>query len=136
MSDFGCYMIVYNQTSEDLTLSDLPTPSWGSWHVPPPSTLKANTNSARLALVDSSGPAGSEGQFTYKTSAGSTVTATFGCPYSGNNYGSWTGDFKNNQNFDLSWNGFVGNNGTPQQDGIDTSGHPCSYNFYIKDPSK
>ena len=128
-------MIISNDTDEDLTLSDLPTPGWGYWVTPPPSTLKAHSSSERLALIDSSGPAGTEGSFIYQTSAGSTFTATFGCPFSGKNYGTWTGDFKN-QNFDLSWSAFVGQNNPPENGAVPPDGHPCSYNFTIKSTTK
>tara|TARA_B100001109_G_C18862783_1_gene474982 strand:+ start:3445 stop:3831 length:387 start_codon:yes stop_codon:yes gene_type:complete len=128
-------MIIHNESDEDLTLADLPTPIWGYWETPPPSTLKAKSNSHLCKLFDSSGPAGSEGSFTYKTAAGSTFTASFACPYHGSNNGSLTGEYEGRQEFDISWTGWTPDHGT-KQDGIPVDGHPCNYDFYIKDKSK
>jgi hypothetical protein len=133
MGDFGTYMTIFNNTSQEITLNEINNPpTWGTWIETPASTIGPNS-SANAHITDDAGPAGSESSFSYQTKEGYTFNASFQCGYESDNYGNWTGEAgTSNQSFKLSLSAAAP---SPWYDSVPASGHPLTIHFTIDEPS-
>src|SRR6266498_2737879 len=93
MADYSTYLTIINQISSDIKLIDQKA-TLGSWAIPPPEVVRANSTSIQFRCEDASGSNGSDGWIQYGTKAGLEnlfFQINFGDPYSGNNYISTNG---------------------------------------------
>lgn len=128
MSDFSCYVTIFNNTPYKLTLTGSGN-AYGYWNIAPPPSIAPFQASAQFQLKDSAGPNGTQGFVSYIASSTNDVfTMNFSCPFSGSNYCNINNPDGNS--FSVF---FTADTGSGSNNNVcPTGGHPLTTSFYLK----